>query len=132
MRLVNERLFSSVVFAVCYPLVSFLLFPPPLSSNCVALFHHVLLCFQPLSAPTDPQFRPTLVHSSFARILIFPTPSFLFPRQILSVQFPFATSFLCLAKFPRFPTFCADTSTSNPLLPVSFLSLNTYICIPIY
>ena len=134
MRLVNERLFSSVVFAVRYPSVSFLLFPPPLSSNRVTLFHHV---FSPVSNPSPSHWstavRPTL-DLSFARILISSNTlfsRFLFPFSPFlagsSIRYPLATGLLCLAKFPRFPIFRADTSTTSNLLLRGLLSLNTYI-----
>lgn len=133
MRLVNERLFSSVVLAVCYPSISFLLFPPPFIQPRRFVLRSYLLPFLP--KPLVNFFVQLYVLRFFLFFLhlsLSPSSSSCFtvsPRganpqhnfPLVQIPFPWR-SFLVSQPSAPIPL------TSDLLRgPVSFLSLNTRI-----
>lgn len=133
MRLVNERLFSSVVLAVCYPSISFLLFPPPFIQPRRFVLRSYLLPFLP--KPLVNFFVQLYVlrffYSSYAflfHLLLLPVSLFLPEARTLNIISPWY-KFLFLGEVSSFPNlplrfhwrriFYADPYRSFLLIPVS-------------
>lgn len=133
MRLVNERLFSSVVLAVCYPSISFLLFPPPfIQPRRFVLRTHLL------------PFLPKPLVNFFVRLYVlrffYSSYTFLLHLHLLLVSLflpeartPQHNFPLVQISFPWRSFLVSQPSAPIPLTPdllrgpVSFLSLNTRI-----